>query len=70
VTKSAAVIRILLLSGSGLLANVAHAEEASEQDRDYMPGNIVVTAAVDGYASDDGSTATKTPTPLIMCLRL
>ncbi len=34
-------------------------------DRDYLPADIVVVAARDRYASDDGSSATKTPTPVI-----
>ncbi|MXO60856.1 TonB-dependent siderophore receptor [Altererythrobacter salegens] len=34
-------------------------------ERDYLGSEIVVTATIGGYASDDGSTATKTPTPLI-----
>jgi catecholate siderophore receptor len=40
-------------------ATVAHAEDAEEAEP------ILVTATRDGYAADDGSTATKTPTALI-----
>ena len=42
----------------------AHAEDA-QPERDYLPRDIVVTGDRDGYGSDDGFTATKTPTPLI-----
>lgn len=35
------------------------------EDRDYLPGNIVVSGERHGYAVDDGSSGTKTPTPLI-----
>ena len=54
-----------LLIGSALsgLASPAHAEPPAPSD--YLPGEIVVTAVKIGYATDDGSTATKTPTPLI-----
>lgn len=51
----------------GLLANPALAEEGAEaqERRSYLPEEILVSAALDGYAIDDGSTATKTPTPVI-----
>ncbi len=41
--------------------------EASEDapERDYLPAEIVVTGALDGYITEDGSSGTKTPTPLI-----
>ena len=42
---------------------LANAEAAPE--RDYLPTEIVVTGAKDGYADDDGTTGTKTPTPLV-----
>ncbi|WP_394730785.1 TonB-dependent receptor [Altererythrobacter sp. GH1-8] len=55
----------LLISAAPLFAaSPAWAEEASD-DRDYLPETIVVTGARDTYALDDGSTGTKTPTPLI-----
>ncbi|WP_120716470.1 TonB-dependent receptor [Tsuneonella amylolytica] len=38
---------------------------AEEAPGDYLPSDIVVTGLRDGYSSADGSTATKTPTPLI-----
>src|SRR3546814_5652646 len=40
------------------------ANDAAE-DRDYLGREIVVTGEREGYASDDGSSGTKTPTPLI-----
>jgi catecholate siderophore receptor len=59
--------RPLLLAGPALAAlafsSAAHAE--AEQDREYIPSDIIVTGKWSGYAVDDGSTATKTPTPLI-----
>ena len=50
-----------------LLASPALAEEGAEaqERRSYLPEEILVSAALDGYAIDDGSTATKTPTPVI-----
>lgn len=43
------------------------AAETAEQapERDYLPAEIVVIGTVQGYATVDGSTGTKTPTPLI-----
>ncbi len=38
---------------------------ADDAQRDYLPTSIVVTADRDSYVGDDGSSATKTPTPLI-----
>lgn len=52
-----------------LLPGAALAEEAPAPapapQRDYLPGNIVVTGERDSYTTDDGSTATRTPTPII-----
>lgn len=47
-----------------MLGTPAFAAEA-QPEREYLPTDIVVTGNRDGYAVDDGSTATKTPTPLI-----
>ncbi|WP_240624599.1 TonB-dependent receptor [Aurantiacibacter odishensis] len=44
------------------LANVAAEAEAQ---RDYLPSNIIVTGERDTYVNEDGSTGTKTPTPII-----
>ncbi|RPF71910.1 TonB-dependent receptor [Aurantiacibacter spongiae] len=65
-TFSALPFRPLLLSGAALAAFPATALADDQQaPRDYAPGNIVVTGQLDGYQADDGSTATKTDTPLI-----
>ncbi|WP_128891878.1 TonB-dependent siderophore receptor [Erythrobacter sp. HKB08] len=61
----------LALSASAValaVPGIASAETAgadADLDRDYLPGAIVVVGAKDGYKTDDGSTGTKTPTPLI-----
>ena len=49
------------------LAQPAIAEENADldEDRSYAPSDIVVTGQKAGYVVDDGSTSTKTPTPLI-----
>ena len=69
-----ALRRSMLLCGSALLlaplpafaAETADAGAAEERPaRDYLPNEIVVTGAVGEYAVEDGSTGTKTPTPLI-----
>jgi catecholate siderophore receptor len=39
--------------------------DAADGDRTYAPSDIIVTGHWSGYAADDGSTAMKTPTPLI-----
>ena len=52
---------LTVFAQSPALANVAVAPE----DRDYLPTTIVVTGEIEGYVEDDGSTGTKTPTPLI-----
>ncbi|MFZ9395634.1 MAG: TonB-dependent receptor [Erythrobacter sp.] len=38
---------------------------AAEQDRQYLPEGIIVTGQREGYAEEDGSSGTKTPTPVI-----
>ena len=59
--------RAALLAGAALALplSAASAEEVLEQDREYLPSDIVVVGEANDYGSDDGSTATKTPTPLI-----
>ena len=58
----------LLLAGTAI-ATPAMASTASadgQPERDYLPTDIVVKGErADDYGTDDGSTATKTPTPLI-----
>ena len=62
-------IRISLCAGSMLAVLTPMTAVASDAalvgDREYLPGDIVVVAQRDRYASDDGSSATKTPTPVI-----
>ncbi len=41
------------------------AKETLDEDREYLPAEILVVAQPDGYAITDGSTGTKTPTALI-----
>jgi len=51
-----------------LNAGPALAEESaadSDQNRTYAPADIIVSAKWEGYTTNDGSTSTKTPTPLI-----
>lgn len=58
---------VLLLTVATLpsVAFAADTADATQPQRDYLPSEIVVTGDRDGYDTDDGSTATKTPTPLI-----
>lgn len=62
-------IRAALLAAGIALPAPALAEEAdgasAQPERDYLPRDIVVTGAREGYGTRDGSTGTKTPTPLI-----
>ncbi|MBX7493848.1 TonB-dependent siderophore receptor [Qipengyuania sp. 1NDW9] len=58
----------LLLSGTAMAAPAAASTVAADgqPERDYLPTDIVVTGErAEGYNSGDGSTGTKTPTPLI-----
>ena len=57
-----ALYRTALVCASALSVP-AFADDAAPGD--YLPGDILVVGQRDGYASEDGSTATKTPTPLI-----
>lgn len=58
--------RALALATTILAAQpVLAAEDTAGPDRDYLPEDILVTADRGGYANDDGSSATKTPTPII-----
>ena len=48
------------------LPNAALADEADDPgERSYAPADIIVTGEWQGYVADDGSTAMKTPTPLV-----
>lgn len=55
------------LAGAAMAIPVAAsaAESAAEQDRQYLPEGIIVTGDRQGYGEDDGSSGTKTPTPVI-----
>ncbi|QYJ07864.1 TonB-dependent receptor [Qipengyuania flava] len=59
--------RPALLAGVAFLATASAAQaEDAQPERDYLPTDIIVTGDRDtGYDSEDGSSATKTPTPLI-----
>ena len=58
--------RAALLAGTALVLAAAPARAESQPERDYLPTDIVVTGDRDGeYGTEDGSSATKTPTPLI-----
>lgn len=61
------VNRSALLASVAILPAPALANVAAEADtqRDYLPSNIIVTGERDTYVNEDGSTATKTPTPII-----
>ncbi|TCD04103.1 TonB-dependent siderophore receptor [Erythrobacteraceae bacterium CFH 75059] len=61
---------VLLLATTlplSLVPAAAHAEETAEEqpERQYLPTEIVVTGARAGYEMQDGSSGTKTPTPII-----
>lgn len=57
----------LLLCGTAFAAPaIASTATDAQPDRDYLPSDIIVKGErAEEYGSDDGSTATKTPTPLI-----
>ena len=62
------ILRAALLATctlAGTAPALAAEDDAAAPERDYLPREIVVTGEREGYGSDDGSTATKTPTPLI-----
>ena len=56
-------VRAIVLSSTTILAQPAFAEDAA--DRDYLPTDILVIGERESYRSDDGTSGTKTPTPLI-----
>ena len=60
---SSSVRRSILLAGLAAVPTPALA--ADDTQRDYLPTDILVTAQRDGYTVTDGSSATKTPTPLV-----
>ena len=57
---------LALLAAGTALATPAFAAEEVQPDRDYLPADIIVSGdREEGYGNEDGSSATKTPTPLI-----
>lgn len=59
-------LRAILLAGvTTFAAAPALAAEEVAPERDYLPAEIVITGQVDGYSATDGSSGTKTATPLI-----
>ena len=63
-SKSVIRARSILLAGCAA-AIATPALAADDTQRDYLGSEIVVTADRDGYVAEDGSSGTKTPTPLI-----
>ena len=59
--------RAALFAGAALLVPAAaQASEEAQPDRRYLPTDIIVTGeSASDYDTQDGSSATKTPTPLI-----
>lgn len=57
--------RHAILSATALAGTMAALPAHADEQRDYLGSEIVVTAEVEGYVATDGSTATKTPTPLV-----
>lgn len=62
--KSVLRTRSALLAGCAV-AIATPAVAADDIQRDYLGSEILVTAQRDGYVAEDGSSGTKTPTPLI-----
>ncbi|QUL36712.1 TonB-dependent siderophore receptor [Erythrobacter sp. JK5] len=57
----------LLLGCAAICAPLAAetTSEAEQPEREYLPSTIVVSGEREDYANDDGSSGTKTPTPVI-----
>ncbi|WAT19216.1 TonB-dependent siderophore receptor [Aurantiacibacter sp. MUD11] len=64
IVRTALLATVAAIVPAPALAETAPETSAAPQ-REYLPGNIVVTGERDSYASDDGSSGTKTPTPII-----
>jgi len=54
-----------LLAGTAALLPVSAQAEEDDPQRVYLPDDIIVTGELEGYVGEDGSTATRTPTPII-----
>lgn len=59
------ILRSALICSAAATLTATPALAEDTQYRDYLPGEIVVTGAIAGYSISDGSSGTKTPTPLI-----
>ena len=55
-------VSFMLFSG---VTPVLAAESEVDKDRSYAPSDIIVVGRASGYVVEDGSSSTKTPTPLI-----
>lgn len=55
----------LISAAAPAMAVAETGNTATEQDRQYLPEGIIVTGERQGYAEEDGSSGTKTPTPVI-----
>ncbi|HAU21468.1 MAG TPA: TonB-dependent siderophore receptor [Erythrobacter sp.] len=55
----------LLLSGAMALSPAIATANTAAEDRDYLPRHIIVAGEREGYAENDGSSGTKTPTAII-----
>jgi catecholate siderophore receptor len=53
------------MTSTMLAGTLAAMPVQADEQRDYLGSEIVVTAVREGYAATDGSSGTKTPTPLI-----
>ena len=64
-SKSTACLRAITMTSTMLAGTLAAMPVQADEQRDYLGSEIVVTAVREGYAATDGSSGTKTPTPLI-----
>ncbi|NVD44951.1 TonB-dependent receptor [Qipengyuania atrilutea] len=63
--RAAALCTLPLAIFASPAAAEAHTDTNVDPDRDYLPSDILVTGQRERYGTADGSTATKTATPLI-----
>lgn len=64
-SKSTACLRAIAMTSTVLAGTLAAMPAQADDQRDYLGSEIVVTAVREGYIATDGSSGTKTPTPLI-----
>ena len=62
---NAAIFAALATPAMAETADDTSADDSAKPQRDYLPADIVVTGERTGYDTADGTTGTKTPTPLI-----